>query len=1058
MAVTRRSVLIAGAAAGAAAGPLAAGVAGAPARAAEPASATTGAVPAQDAPATAIPRRSVPLDTWRFALVNPAAATDPTGAYAHAAEPAFDDSGWRPVAVPHDWSIELTPTTEDGTASGTGFFPGGLGWYRTSFTLPAELAGARVSVEFDGVYMDSTVYCNGTEVGGHPYGYTGFAFDITDLVHTDGRTADLLAVQVRNQLPSSRWYSGSGIYRNARLVVTSPVHVARWGTYVTTPGLEADYADGHGTVRVTTSVIDETGGGASSDVTVVSTVLDPEGRQVTRTSGVLPGVGADAASITQELRVDHPRLWDLDDPTRYTLSTELRVAGRTVDTYSTRFGFRWLTVSPDTGLSVNGRRHKLQGVDLHHDQGALGAAINRDAVLRQMTVMKSMGVNSFRTSHNPPSPEMLDVCEELGILMMVEAFDCWHTGKNTYDYHRFFDQWSDADISEMVLAARNSPAVLMWSIGNEIPDSTSEVGVPIAERLIADIRALDTSRPVVIGSDKYRSVPAAGSPADRIALMLDGLGVNYNTAASLDALHARYPHLFLFASESSSETSTRGAYQEPDHLNTGENYTPGRRATSSFDNNLASWTISGEYSLKSDRDRPFFAGQFFWSGTDYIGEPTPYDVFPVKTSFFGAVDTAGFPKDFYHLFRSQWSDQPMVHLLPMDWTTHSAGETVEVWAYANAPRVELFLNGTSLGAKEFDTKSTVDGRAYLETTEATHDDRTVTSGPYPGSYTSPNGSAGKLHLTWQVPFAPGELRAVASRDGRTVAIDVLRTAGPAHAVRLTPDRAVADADGDSLIYLTADVVDAAGTVVPDAEHLITFEVRGAGSLAGVDNGRQESAERYQASTRTAFHGKALAIVRTAARPGAITVTAAADGLAAGRAELRAANAGPHTALPEPVLRPGPAAPAPAYPAADASFSGRPDTLPAAMLDGDPATGWSNAFDKAATALLPEFKGARPADWVRVDLGRRGPLSRIAVSFTVDATHSLPASLTLTVLDGGREQRVGAPDIAWASASDAPTVITFAPVPGDAVRLDLVSAHPGAADGHIRISALEVTAD
>lgn len=294
--------------------------------------------------------------------------------------------------------------------------------------------------------------------------------------------------------------------------------------------------------------------------------------------------------------------------------------------------------------------------------------------------------------------------------------------------------------------------------------------------------------------------------------------------------------------------------------------------------------MSGEYGHKKDRDRKWFAGQFLWSGIDYIGEPTPYDVFPVKASFFGAVDTAGFPKDMYHLFRSQWADEPMVHLVPMTWN-HEKGDTVEVWAYANVPTVELFLNGKSLGARTFDTKKTTDGREYLETTEATGDDRTFTDGPYPGSYTSPNGSAGKLHLTWKVPYAPGELKAVARRDGKVVATDVLRTAGAAHAVRLTADRTSLAADGRSLVFVTADVVDSRGVVVLDAEHLISFEVTG-GSLAGLDNGRQESAERYQASTRTAFHGKALAIVRSGTEPGVLRVRASAEGLRTGTAKVR----------------------------------------------------------------------------------------------------------------------------------------------------------------------------
>ncbi|MFI8068125.1 glycoside hydrolase family 2 TIM barrel-domain containing protein [Streptomyces sp. NPDC086033] len=1028
MTVTRRSVLLASTAAPAAGVLLATPVA----QAAESAGKASG-------------RRTVALrDGWRFALVNPGGITDPTGEYTDAAVPGYDDSGWREIAVPHDWSIELAPTTGNGTTSGTGFFPGGLGWYRLAFTLPPAFVGKRISVEFDGVYMDSYVYCNGTEVGRHPYGYTGFAIDLTDLLHTDGTTENVIAVKVQNRLPSSRWYSGSGIYREARLVVTDPVHVERWGTQVTTPEITAERAR----VRVRTSVVDESG--TAGPVEIRSRIKDPRGRTVARAATTIT-VGT-RATETHELTVPEPRLWDIAEPHRYTLETELRRDGKLVDTYRTPFGLRTFRFDPDEGFHLNGTHHKIKGVDLHHDLGALGAAVSIDAIRRQMTIMKSMGVNAFRTSHNPPSPEMIQVCEELGIVMLVEAFDCWRTGKTRYDYGRFFDEWCERDATEMVLAARNSPAVLLWSIGNEIPDSTSSAGLAMADRIIAAIRAVDDTRPLIIGSDKYRRLPAKGSAADLMLAKLDGLGLNYNTAKSVDQLHAAYPHLFLFESESSSETSTRGTYQEPEHLNTGENYTPGRRETSSYDNNLASWTMSGEYGHKKDRDRKWFAGQFLWSGIDYIGEPTPYDVFPVKASFFGAVDTAGFPKDMYHLFRSQWADEPMVHLVPMTWN-HAVGDTVEVWAYANVPAVELFLNGKSLGTRTFDTKKTTDGRTYLETTEATGDDKTFTDGPYPGSYTSPNGSAGKLHLTWQVPYAPGELKAVARRNGKVVATDVLRTAGKPHAVRLTADRTSLAADGRSLAFVTADVVDSRGVVVPDAEHLISFAVTG-GSLAGLDNGREESAERYQATTRTAFHGKALAIVRSGTESGVLKVTASAEGLRAGSAKVRTAPSR-SVAVTEPAaFTPDHPAP-PNYPQADASYSGRPDTLPAAMLDGDPATGWSNAFSKAATALLPAFSGARAKDWVCVDFGRTRTFDRAEVSFTLSATHSLPAAVDAAVWDGKRYVPAEGVSVAWATASDEPTVVTFDTARGSRLRLTLTSAYPGETRGAVRISGLEV---
>jgi beta-galactosidase len=985
---------------------------------------------------------------WKFALVNPDGITDPTGAYANAYLPGYDDATWRKVNLPHDWSIELNPTASGTTDAGTGFLQGGLGWYRKTFTLPASMAGKRISVEFDGVYMDSYVYVNGELAGNHPYGYTGFEVDLTKSAHTDGKTPNVLAVKVQNQLPSSRWYSGSGIYRNVHLVVTEPVHVARHGVYVTTPNLASTYADGYATVHVETSVA-----GDSQPVDVVSTIQDAKGRTVASHTTAATAAGTPGSD---DIRLGHPALWSTDHPYLYTLKTEVRAGGRTVDATTTTFGIRWFTFDPNGGFSLNGKPAKLHGVDLHHDLGALGSAINRDALTRQMTIMKSMGVNAFRTSHNPPSPEMIDVCERLGIVMMVEAFDTWRTRKVRYDYARFFDANSDADVKEMVNAAKNSPAVVLWSIGNEIPDTTNvSVGVPIAQRLVADVKSIDTTRPIVMGSDRYRSVPAPGSAQDQILNLLDGMGLNYNTAASVDGLHARYPTKFFFESESSSETSTRGVYQDPDQLNTGENHTPGKRGTSSYDNNLASWTMSGEYGLKKDRDRAFFAGQFLWSGIDYIGEPTPYNVFPVKSSFFGAVDTAGFPKDMYYLFRSQWTTRPMVHLLPMNWTGHHPGEPVQVWAYANVDKVELFLNGKSLGVRAFDHKTTADGRPYLETTEATGDDKTVTSGPYPGSYTSPNGSAGKLHLSWSVPFAPGRLVAKATKDGKVVATDELDTAGSPHTLRLTPDKRVIAADGRSLSFVTVDVVDAHGVTDPSADNAIGFKVTG-GTLAGLDNGREESAENYKASSRQAFNGKALAIVQSTGRPGPIRVTATSPGLRPATATIAAVPAHGRAPAAADPYHPPVTAPVPVDgPVADASYSGAPSTVPAAMLDGDMATGWSNFYRKAATALLPAISRAHAAEWVSVSQPQAQTIDHVQAYFTVDAADALPADITAGYWNGKAFVPVKNLRISRATESNQPTTLTFDAVHSTGIRLDMTSSAPGTSTGFLRVAELRL---
>lgn len=984
-------------------------------------------------PDLALTGRATDLGTgWRFALVNAGDVTDPDGRFTHASDPAYDDSAWQAVDVPHDWSIELPPVADGRTSSASGFFRGGLGWYRKTFTLPPALAGKRVSVEFDGVYSDAHVHLNGELLGHHPYGYTGWSFDLTGKLHTDGRTPNVLAVRATNRLPSSRWYAGSGIYRRVRLVVTEPVHIARHGTFVSTPSVTA----GHATVRVATDVANDSGGATAAEVR--TTVTDPAGRVVARGSTTVPLPAGQTRQAVTELPVAGPRLWSTERPALYGLRTDVVVAGRVLDTTTADFGIRTFAFDPDHGFSLNGVPTKLRGVNLHSSQGALGAVIDTAALEHQMRLMRAMGVNALRTAHNPPAPELVAVCERLGILMMVEAFDCWRTGKVTYDYHLDFDEWSARDIAEMVHAAKNSPAVVLWSIGNEVPDASMAGGPEIAAGLIAAVRAIDTTRPVIMGSDRYRSVPAPGTPQDLILRQLDGLGVNYNTAQSIDGLHAAYPDKFFFESESSSETSTRGVYQDPELLNTGENHTPGKRATSSYDNNLASWTFSGEYSLKKDRDRKFCQGQFLWSGQDYLGEPTPYDVFPVKTSFFGAVDSAGLPKDAFHLFRSQWTTAPMVHLTPMDWTTHRPGTPVAVWVYSTVDTVELVLNGKSLGVKKFDRKTTVDGRAYLETSEPVGDDKHDPS----GSYTSPNGGTGKLHLTWTVPFEPGTLTAIARSGGREVARDRLVTAGPPRAITLTSE---ARGDGGAMAFVTASVVDSHGVVVPGAEPVLRFAVRGPGRVAGVDNGRQELAQSYQQPTIPAFRGQAVAVIAATGGRGPITVTASAPGLAPGGITVPGTGLGQRNG-PGARARESAGGPA-AGPSADASYSGAPDTLPAAMLDGDPATGWSNFYVKQATATLNAVSRPRPEDWVSLTWPAPRRSGTLTANFVVDGTLVLPDAVEVAQRTARGFEPVRNLRITWGTGSNAPTTFAFDPVDTTELRLTMTTR------GFLRISTL-----
>jgi beta-galactosidase len=1001
---------------------------------------------------------------WRFALVTAEGVTDPTGAYASAYEPAFDDSGWRVLDVPHDWSIELAPVNASYAQDFNGFLPGGLGWYRKTFTLPRWMAGKRISVEFDGVYMNSTVYVNGQLLGNHPYAYTGFSYDLTSLVHTDGSTPNVIAVQASNQIPSSRWYSGSGIYRNVRIVVTDPVHIARHGTFVTTPEAAATVPDGYADVQVTTDIQND---GAAASVRLAVRARDARGVVVASGSATLDVDAGATQTASTVLRVAHPALWSVIDPVLYTVETDVITGGRIADTTIEPFGIRFFEFDPDSGFSLNGQHMKLQGVDLHATQGPLGAAIHTDSTVRQLRLMKSYGVNAVRTAHNPPAPELVAAAQQLGLLLMVEAFDCWHTGKLPFDYHLYFDEFGDSDIKEMVLAHRNSPAVVLWSIGNETPDTGLPGGPAIAARLMADVQSIDTSRPVVMGSDQYRSVPRTGSPQDQIAATLDGLGVNYNTATSMDGLHAKYGGKFFFCSETSSETSTRGYYQDPQLLNTGANYTPGKCETSSYDNNLSSWTMSGEYELKKDRDRLFWTGGFLWAGQDYIGEPTPYSQFPVKASFFGAIDTAGFAKDARFLYSSQWTTAPMVHIVPMDWTTWEAGSPVSVWVYANVASVELFLNGRSLGEKSFDKKVTAFGKAYLETTEPTGDDYNYPS----GSYTSPNGSTGKLHLAWSVPFAPGTLVAVSYTSSgagrREVARDEVRTAGPARSLSLSLSQSSGHlaADGKSLAYVTASVVDSRGVVVPDASHDIRFSVSGAGVLKATDNGQQENARGYTSDTQSAFFGQALAVVGSAREPGPITLTAQAGGLAPASLRLIAVPAeqvaieGAAAGLPRGTASAGATASgaAPATgPVADASFSGQPNTLPATMLDGNPGTYWSNYYVAAQTANLRAVSVADPSDWVSLSWASAQRVSGLTAVFVTGGTGgalALPASVTVSYWNGRTLVPVRHAQVSWASTPNEPTAISFDAVTTTQIQLTMISAAPGTGSGFMAISEL-----
>ncbi|HEX3852061.1 MAG TPA: glycoside hydrolase family 2 TIM barrel-domain containing protein [Polyangiaceae bacterium] len=739
---------------------------------------------------------------WKFHL------GDVSGAQAT----AFDDSSWSAIDVPHDWSISLPFNQNSPAGAGGGYLDGGTGWYRKSFSLPATSSNQRVMLQFDGVYMDSTVWLNGTQVCARPYGFSSFECDITSNAHFGD--SNVVAVKVNNQQPSSRWYSGSGIYRHVWLKTVSPVRVAYTGTSVTTPQVSASSAS------VNVSITLQNDGSSTQDVTVASSIRDASGAEVANASSPATSVAAGkSASVTQATMITHPDLWSPSNPKLYSVITTVTVGGTVVDTYTTPFGVRSFAFDASNGFSLNGSPMKLNGICMHHDLGSLGAAVNYRAIERRLESLKLMGVNAIRTSHNPPAPELLDIADRLGFLVMDEAFDCWYNGKNKYDYGRFFKQWANTDISDMVSRDRNHPGIIIWSIANEVGETSDTATVT---QLMDAIKTKDTTRPI-------GQALAAWAAADTPAVALeDVVGINY-APDRYDSIHTAHPSWKMFASESSSALRSRGIYNN------------NNTQCSSYDDFAAGWGATAEASWKNVNTRPWIAGEFIWTGIDYIGEPTPYE-WPAKSSYFGAIDTAGFPKDIFYFYQSKWnaSGPTMVHIVPMNWTNWTAGQSVKVMVYTNADSVELFLNGKSLGSQ--------------------------------------NMTASTGHLQWSVPFATGTLEAKASKAGAVVVSDKLQTAGAPAALSLKVDRASIAADGRDLAFVEADVVDAQGVLVPQPSNSIAFSLSGPGVIAGVDNGNAVSHESYQGTSRSAFSGKALAIVRASTTPGMITLTASSGSL------------------------------------------------------------------------------------------------------------------------------------------------------------------------------------
>ena len=805
---------------------------------------------------------------WRFAKGDPAGSParlddarlkDPATALP-AAQPGFDDAAWRKLDLPHDWGIE-GPFKQEYPGE-TGKLPWwGVGWYRKHFSLPAGDAGKRIYLDIDGAMSHAVVWVNGKYVGGWPYGYASWRVDLTPYVKTGAD--NVVAIRLDNPPESSRWYPGGGIYRNVWLVKTAPVHVAQYGTFVTTPQV----SNASATVSVQTTV-ESNGQAAQVQVATEIYTLDAAGRRgatpvASRTASAPAKVGADRqAQITQTLAVPQPRLWSIEKPQRYVAVTTLTDNGKVTDVVETPFGIRTATFDAARGFLLNGKRVPLQGVCLHHDLGALGTALNVRALERQLELLREMGTNAIRTSHNPPAPELLDLADRMGFVVLDEAFDMWREHKKPNDYHLLFDEWHDKDLRAQIRRDRNHPSVIAWSTGNEIPEQGAPEGWKLAAHMAEIARGEDRTRPV---TSAYSNIDAGYNGWQNV---VDVFGYNYKPQ-EYGKFHAYAPHIPLFGSETASTISSRGEYFFP--VSDDKSKGAANFQVSSYDLTAPPWATSPDAEFKGQDDNPSVAGEFVWTGFDYLGEPTPYNsdatnllnftdpaqqqkaakeldelkkiAVPSRSSYFGIIDLAGFKKDRFYLYQARWRPElPMAHLLPHWNWPERVGQVTPVHLYTSGDEAELFLNGKSLGRKK--------------------------RGPR------------DYRLRWDdVVYQPGTLRAVVYKKGKRWAEDTVATAGQPAKLLASADRAQLHADGQDLSFVTVTIADKDGRPVPRTHDRIAFKVSGPGEIVATDNGDATSLESFQSKERNAYNGKALAIVRTrAGERGKVTVTASAEGM------------------------------------------------------------------------------------------------------------------------------------------------------------------------------------
>ncbi|HOK56450.1 MAG TPA: beta-galactosidase GalB [bacterium] len=758
----------------------------------------------------------------------------------------FDDSNWEEVQVPHDWAIKgpFSPENdkrvyvreENGRKKEivltgvTGGLPhAGKGWYRKKIELK-NIKDKRIRIEFDGVMSNSKVYCNGIYVGQWPYGYASFAFDITDFIK-EGE--NLIAVSVDNKPNASRWYPGAGIYRNVRLVIMNNVHIPLWGTYITTPYIDEKIAK----VHIKTEVENHTG--KSKYVELETKILSPEGKEII-TESTIKEI-SDKGIFEQEIFVENPLLWSVENPNLYTACLSVKIDGKVVDYYQTRFGIRTITFDSEKGFFLNGKDIKFKGVCMHHDLGPLGAAVNKIALKRQLTILKEMGCNAIRTSHNPPCPELLDLADEMGFLVIDEAFDEWKIPKCENGYNKLFDEWAEKDLRAMIRRDRNHPSVIMWSIGNEIPEQTDPVNGPKLAKFLHNIcKEEDPTRPTTTAMNWGEEAIKNG-----FAQVVDVCGWNY-----LPHLYGKFHQLLpgkpMYASETASCISTRGEYYFPV-----EEERDVKRETlqvNSFDLSHPSWANIPDVEFKAQDEHPFIMGEFVWTGFDYLGEPTPYnEEWPSRSSYFGIVDLCGIPKDRFYLYQSIWADKETLHIVP-HWTLFGfEGKAITVQVYSKWNTVELFVNGISYGKK---TKHS-------------------------------RGLVNRYRLVWNgVIYQPGEVKAVVyDEKGNVVKETVVKTAGKPSKIKLIPDREIIKGDGEDMVFVYVEVVGEKGVLCPFADNLIHFDIKGPAEIVAVDNGNPISTEPFCANYRKVFHGKCVVYIRSIfKKKGKIKITAKSEGL------------------------------------------------------------------------------------------------------------------------------------------------------------------------------------